>query len=413
MRQKKSLFYLLILTLFLTFNLISCGGGGGGGGSVTPAQNLRVFVTSETGNGNLTTWVAYTASGSSATGLAAGDAICQYLAGQAGLSGTFRAWLSDTNTDAYCHLHGLTGKKVNNCGQGSLPTPYGPWVRRDGFPFGETINVIISIGQIYAPVLFDETGAAASDSAIFTDTYDTGARATNYTGSCSDWTSAAGTDYVMVGNSSRTTQGWTIIGGVNCGANARLLCFQTGTGPALPSHTTTGKIAFITSAYGNGNLGGWPEAGAASGIAAGDNICKARAAASPISAVSSKANKFKAWLSDSSTDAISRFSYDGPWVRIDGVKIADNKADLTDGVIFSSINQNESGDYYGNYWVWTGTSQSGNGIGGVGSYCQDWTNGSASYTGNGGVAFSTSTTWTNYFGSDCNGTYNLYCFEDN
>jgi len=31
MRQKKSLFSLLILTLFLTVNLISCGGGGGGG----------------------------------------------------------------------------------------------------------------------------------------------------------------------------------------------------------------------------------------------------------------------------------------------------------------------------------------------------------------------------------------------
>ena len=29
MRSKKFLFYLLILTLFLTFNLLSCGGGGG------------------------------------------------------------------------------------------------------------------------------------------------------------------------------------------------------------------------------------------------------------------------------------------------------------------------------------------------------------------------------------------------
>lgn len=28
MRSRKSLFYLLILTMFLTFNLISCGGGG-------------------------------------------------------------------------------------------------------------------------------------------------------------------------------------------------------------------------------------------------------------------------------------------------------------------------------------------------------------------------------------------------
>ncbi len=37
MRQKKSLFYLLILTLFLTFNLISCSGGG----EAAERQHLR------------------------------------------------------------------------------------------------------------------------------------------------------------------------------------------------------------------------------------------------------------------------------------------------------------------------------------------------------------------------------------
>ncbi len=45
MRSKKSLFYLLILTLFLTFNLISCGGGGGGTAATSPlfSENFSSF----------------------------------------------------------------------------------------------------------------------------------------------------------------------------------------------------------------------------------------------------------------------------------------------------------------------------------------------------------------------------------
>ena len=54
MRSKKSLFYLLILTMFITFNLISCGGGGGGGGSVRAVsfesialEDIRAVVLSD------------------------------------------------------------------------------------------------------------------------------------------------------------------------------------------------------------------------------------------------------------------------------------------------------------------------------------------------------------------------------
>jgi len=45
MRRIKSLHLLLVLTLFLTFNLISCGGGGGGGGgtSVLLSENFSSF----------------------------------------------------------------------------------------------------------------------------------------------------------------------------------------------------------------------------------------------------------------------------------------------------------------------------------------------------------------------------------
>ncbi|HPD56367.1 MAG TPA: hypothetical protein P5294_09745 [Smithellaceae bacterium] len=44
MRQKKSLFSLLILTMFLTFNLISCSGGGGGGGAAVGPTTASGFI---------------------------------------------------------------------------------------------------------------------------------------------------------------------------------------------------------------------------------------------------------------------------------------------------------------------------------------------------------------------------------
>lgn len=44
--KKKSLFSVLMLTLFLTFNLISCGSGGGGGGIMAPAGPLQVTTFS-------------------------------------------------------------------------------------------------------------------------------------------------------------------------------------------------------------------------------------------------------------------------------------------------------------------------------------------------------------------------------
>ena len=419
MRFKKSFLYLSILTLFLTFNLLSCGGGDDGFIVVPGKSELKVFVTSESGTGDLSSW----ADAGGETGLAAGDAICQAAAERAGLSGTFRAWLSDTNTDAYCHLHGLTGKKADKCGGTSLPTPYGPWVRMDGFPFGETIDIITnSTGQIYAPVQFDENGVALDEQYIFTDTAETGARDTPYTGSCSDWSSSNAAEFAMMGKTSKTTHGWTtqrgpIIIPSPCDSTGRLLCFQTGKGKALPGHTTAGKLVFITSSEGKGKLGDWTDAWGATGITAGDNICRARAATSPISAVSSKATKFKAWLSNSSTDAINRFAYDGPWVRIDGVKIADNKTDLTDGSLFSSINQDESGNYLGNSYAWTGTLQSGSKIGTTGGFdCNGWTYDNAdfadSFFGNGGNANDISPAWTNGIGSGCNGDYHLYCFED-
>src|SRR5262249_43103730 len=107
------------------------------------AVTRRMFVTSVTGTGKLSKWDD--AGGNS--GLAAGDAICQKRAELAGLpnfSG-YRAWLSDASDDAYCRVHGLTGKKVGEkCHQDPLPASAGPWEIADiAIPFSGPITQLL------------------------------------------------------------------------------------------------------------------------------------------------------------------------------------------------------------------------------------------------------------------------------
>ena len=75
----------------------------------------KMFVTSTTGNGNLSTWAETSGSLVGLSGLEGGDIICQTRAEAEGLATkgvpVFRAWLSTNTTDAWCHIQGLTGKR--------------------------------------------------------------------------------------------------------------------------------------------------------------------------------------------------------------------------------------------------------------------------------------------------------------
>ena len=104
---------LVIVVLVLWVVNISLAQAGPGGG------NWVTFVTSVTGKGDLECWP----DAGMATGLAAGDAICQARATAAGLANpsNFVAWISDMNDDAYCRVHNFSGTKAANCGQLELP----------------------------------------------------------------------------------------------------------------------------------------------------------------------------------------------------------------------------------------------------------------------------------------------------
>lgn len=389
----------------LTVSVLTCGmlfyfACGGGGGDSKP-QRLA-FYTSTAGNGALATWGDV--SGSGLTGLMAADAVCQARANAAALAGTYVAWLSDDTDDAYCRVHGLSGKKIDQCGQSVLPTTAGPWFRTDGKPFTGSIEGLTLRGVVFNPMQTDESGRAEADyNSYWTATNGAGVATAN---NCNNWMdSNVSGPFVDIGVTYGTV-GWftDVVYTAVCWQYGSLLCLETGSGNAVPNPADEGKVVFATSAVGNGNLGTWPLANGATGIAAGDNICQGLAQAALIP----NSGDFKAWLSDSSTDAIDRLTSDGPWVRLDGVQVAASKSALINSWLETSISVTVNGQYTRSS-VWTGTN--GNGLGG-GSTCSDWTDGDSASGAVGDSAQSDDTGWSGTAVSSCSSIARLYCFED-
>ncbi len=353
-----------------------------------PSSHRRAFVTSTEYDGNL-------------GGLSGANTKCQSHATSAGLSNplAFVAWLSDSNTDAYCHVHGLTGKKIDNCGQPSLPVARGPWVRMDGFPFAGTIDEMLEpTNRIVAHVMFDEYGTTLGDwEYIWTATDPDGEHAVGHPGDCTSWSSNIDSGVnAAIGTVWASTSRWTSTGGAACDSSNHLLCLDTGPALPLPHHTAGGALAFVSTYQGNANVGG---------LSGADAICLIEATAAGLPAPAS----FVAWLSTSSVHAIDRLTYDGPWIRVDGVKIAESKTDLTDGYLLAPLNVSAGHEFVGPYGVWTGTGLSGLASGGN---CGDW--GTATGTATSGTAPYANLYWTaKSTTSQCSYSGGrLYCFSN-
>lgn len=380
---------------------------------VTVNDRHRAFLTSATGSGDLSKW----ADAGGKVGLAAADAVCQASAERVGLRGTFVAWMSDPEDDAYCRIHGLHGRIADRCGLEQLPIDAGPWVRMDGSPYAPKADKLVA-GEIYAPVRFDEKGKEEEFVVALSATSPQGALDTKYS-SCVGWTSDQTGQALSCGSSNSRC---LVLAKCN-DTNRRLMCLEAGAGLPLPSFATQGKLVFVTSAAGPGKLSdqAWGvEVGDNAGIAAGDAICQTLAAAASVP----RATKFKAWLAtyDPSTEkvttSVGRFTSNGPWVRTDGVKVA-TKADLAIGRISAPISITEEGDRLEildeTIWVWTGAFY--NGWASTNSECKGWTSNAESDTGSTGEAISSSSMWSARTGGDgladrCNSTRRLYCFED-
>ena len=412
-----------------------CNAGFIGSGATGDCTRARIaFTTSTTGTGATGTW-----SGATGTGLAAADSVCAARATAASLPGTYKAWMSDQNDDAYCRIAGYSGKKSAMCGQGSLPTLAGPWVRTgDRKQFAPILSKLVApTRQHYYPAMYNESGSTISNSGgsparIWTGTDDAGAAVTN---TCGDWTNgtvgARGNTGLTYGGAST----WTKENGTSldptCNSTAALLCMEVGTGgtqgPALnPRSMTTGHKSFLSSVSGNGAVAGWPDAHGVTGTygyQAADEVCKSRARYAGYA----NANNYKAWLTTYPYGITSRLNYfSGAYVRPDGVVLGTSYSDLTDRQWGAAWDMTEVNAYevgtVDTGLAWTGMSYSGSYYSSSyscgPSYTQGWTSGTNSYQnvlGRFGI-----TDERGYFGvyssspylATCDTVARLYCFED-
>lgn len=147
------------------------------------ASAKRVFVTSTTYNGNL-------------GGLVGADAKCQAGADSANLGGTWKAWLSDSNTSANSRL-------THNSG---------PYKRLDGVTVADNWADLID-GNLQNSIGTTETGSIIGGWYVWTFTSLDGETLINKNSyNCHNWTtagSALDNDLGIVGNNGYTNEGWT------------------------------------------------------------------------------------------------------------------------------------------------------------------------------------------------------------
>jgi hypothetical protein len=366
----------------------------------------RMFLTSVSGTSKLSTWAEAQAQG----GVAAGDAICRTLAQNAALPNfaTYRAWLSTDTDDAYCRIAGFAGKRSANCGQASLPAA-GPWQFVNGTPFARSLAELTGDLALLHPAIVTQTGVEFwGASLVHTGTSSDGSAFAG--GNCGGWGALTGEGRMGILHDSGSW--WTSSGNYGCGGFfGRLYCFEPGAGDPLPEFERPGALAFATSVLGKGKLGDWPDAGSATGLAAGDAICRSRAAAAGLP----KPQSFVAWLSTSAVDAIDRVTSNGPFKRVDGVQLSATKSGLVDPglgqyALETTLGVDEFGDYVSQY-AWTGSNTLGER---APETCADWESDLAGDSGQRGITQEIRGFWTTSNPAvACTATnQRLYCFSN-
>ena len=225
--------------------------------------------------------------------------------------------------------------------------------------------------------------------------------------SCLDWTSASASEWGTRGHSQYSAYGWTGGSSWSCDIALRLLCFEPGVSQPFDLGWSPAALAFVSSATGYGDLGAWPQAGAATGLAAGDAICRNLAAVAHLPAPES----FVAWLSDSTHDARDRVTLDAGFRRVDNYPIADSHADLIDGFATNSLHVDEQGSHAGILGVQTGTFGDGTA---TADHCNGWTSATSPSTRPSVTRTrrARSALWTEGFGNTCESTRRIYCFAN-
>lgn len=164
-----------------------------------------IFVSSQTyPNGNF-------------GGLSGADAACQTLADNEGLGGTYKAWMSDSNTDA----------------KDRMTQSPGPYQLVDGTPIAPSFADLIDCPFPYGlcgnsldnPINVDEKGNTVGGvNFVFTGTLPDGTDDGQFN-SCNNWTTTLGSAYA--GRTDRVNFGWTALASATCNTGGlRLYCVE-------------------------------------------------------------------------------------------------------------------------------------------------------------------------------------------
>lgn len=341
-------------------------GGAGDGGD--PSGANRVFVTSM-------------AIDASFGGLAGADAHCAMAAGNAGLPGEFRAWLSTSTVDAVDRFTGSRG-----------------WVRLDGTPVIDRIEDLVATGKMFAPIVIDERGNQIIGNA-WTGTLPNGRVNPNET--CSDWTNAGSS---VIGNIEAGPPDYTDWIPVLCdGSVGRLYCLEVGNNVAVsPPPATDGRLVFLSSPR------------VAAGVGALDAMCTADATAAGLPGT------YHAAVATTTATIASRFSVDNrPWRRVDGSLVANGPAMFDGSKLLNFVTQNADGTYHGastmflnDVLTFTG-STSPTTLGFVSSTCSDWNDTSGTLAGGFGSPDHVFAMYFWYQGElACSDRLPVLCFQD-
>ena len=177
---------------------------------------------------------------------------------------------------------------------------------------------------------------------------------------------------------------------VSCMTAVHLYCFSTALANPLVVTPASGRRAFVT-------VGAFVPSG---GLAGGDALCAQEASAGGLS------GSFRALLGTSTATAISRFSLAGsPWVRRDGIAIADTPLVFASGAWRTSIAMTVTGQYTVTL-VFTGGAIDQ--VNSVTQTCVDWTSSAANATV--GQSYASDVPGASAAGSTCAGQP-VYCLE--
>jgi hypothetical protein len=305
-------------------------------------------------------------------GIVGGDQICSDEAMQAGLPGTFIAWVSTTAVPITARLTGSRG-----------------WIRSDGEPLADTVEDLIA-GKMFNPLDRLPDGSRVQGILeVWTGTGPTGLATNN----CLDWTSSNNGTNGVFGLPTFSMPIFTNTAAFGiCSSLQRLYCFEIGHAKQVVPNSVAARRAFVSA----------PVAIAG----AFDQQCQDDANANALPGT------YLAAVSLTTGSAASRFTTTAPWTRIDGTLLATTATGLFDGSLQTFVNQTADGTYLpsNSLATWSGSADP-RVAGTMQSTCGNFT----SATGNQatlGIPYSAASAdlWGGTSGP-CAGPYRLLCLQ--